>query len=298
LRRGGDMTDDNKSNVTVREGQPGWVMPTIVLVAILAVAGVGLGWRGSSDASDTRAALSNDIQLIRAGHEKDMQTVQDRLATADKNNTTLQDDLTVVTKKLQITQGQLKKAREEAQQVREDATKQLAAMDDSVKSQLSTKASTDDVKLVSGEVGGVRTDLDATKTDLNTTKQNLDMARSELGTLIAKNHDEIDELRKLGERDYIEFTIDAKNKPQKIGNVSVELRGTNPTKNQYNLALTVNDKLTEKKNRTINEPIFFYTHGSKQPMEIVVNSVEKNKVVGYLSIPKSIQQVTASTAGM
>ncbi len=273
-------------------------MPTIVLVAILAVAGVGLGWRGSADASDTRAALSNDIQLIRAGQEKDMQTVQDRLATADKNNTTLQDDLTVVTKKLQITQGQLKKAREEAQQVREDATQQLAAMDDSVKSQLSTKASTDDVKLVSGEVGGVRTDLDATKTDLNTTKQNLDMARSELGTLIAKNHDEIDELRKLGERDYIEFTIDAKNKPQKIGNVSVELRATNPNKNQYNLALTVNDKLTEKKNRTINEPIFFYTHGSKQPMEIVVNSVEKNKVVGYLSIPKSAQQVTASTAGM
>jgi vacuolar-type H+-ATPase subunit D/Vma8 len=291
------MTDENK-NITVREGQPGWVMPTIVLVAILAVAGVGLGWRGSADASDTRAALSNDIQLIRAGQEKDMQTVQDRLATADKNNTTLQDDLTVVTKKLQITQGQLKKAREEAQQVREDATKQLAAMDDSVKSQLSTKASTDDVKLVSGEVGGVRTDLDATKTDLNTTKQNLDMARSELGTLIAKNHDEIDELRKLGERDYIEFTIDAKNKPQKIGNVSVELRATNPSKNQYNLALTVNDKLTEKKNRTINEPIFFYTHGSKQPMEIVVNSVEKNKVIGYLSIPKSAQQVTASTAGM
>ncbi|HLW99873.1 MAG TPA: hypothetical protein VKR82_14590 [Candidatus Acidoferrales bacterium] len=291
------MTDENK-NITVREGQPGWVMPTIVLVAILAVAGVGLGWRGSADASDTRAALTNDIQLIRAGQEKDMQTVQDRLAASDKNNTTLQDDLTVVTKKLQITQGQLKKAREEAQQVREDATKQLAAMDDSVKSQLSTKASTDDVKLVSGEVGGVRTDLDATKTDLNTTKQNLDMARSELGTLIAKNHDEIDELRKLGERDYIEFTIDAKNKPQKIGNVSVELRATNPNKNQYNLALTVNDKLTEKKNRTINEPIFFYTHGSKQPMEIVVNSVEKNKVVGYLSIPKSAQQVTASTAGM
>jgi hypothetical protein len=76
------------------------------------------------------------------------------------------------------------------------------------------------------------------------------------------------------------------------------LRATNPSKNQYNLALTVNDKLTEKKNRTINEPIFFYTHGSKQPMEIVVNSVEKNKVVGYLSIPKSAQQVTASTAGM
>jgi hypothetical protein len=291
------MTEDNKSTTIVREGQPGWVMPTIVLVGILAVAGTALGWRGSSEASDTRQALSNDIQLIRQGHDKDMETVQGRLAATEKVNTGLQDDLTVVTKKLQITQGQLKKAREEAAQVREDATKQLAAMDDSVKTQLSTKASTDDVKLVSGEVGGVRTDLDATKTDLNTTKQNLDMARSELGTLIAKNHDEIDELRKLGERDYIEFSIDAKNKPQKVGTVTVELRGTNPNRNQYNLALTVDDKLTEKRNRTTNEPIFFYTHGTKQPMEIVVNKVDKNKITGYLSIPKSVQQVTATNGG-
>ena len=143
-------------------------------------------------------------------------------------------DLSVVTKKLQITQGQLKKARQEAQdeaqQVRDDTAKQIADMGTEVNGQLATKATQDDVKAVNGQVTGVRTDLDSTKKDLQ-------MARSEMGTLIAKNHDDIETLRRLGERDYIEFTIAAKNTPQKVGDVTIELKGTDPKKNQCNLAL-------------------------------------------------------------
>ena len=83
-----------------------------------------------------------------------------------------------------------------------------------------------------------------------------------------------------------------------MGDVSIELRGTDPKKNQCNLALVVDDKRTEKRNRTIDEPIFFYAHGDKRPMEIVINQVEKNKVVGYLSnLPKTVQQVTTASAG-
>ena len=91
-------------------------------------------------------------------------------------------------------------------------------MDRTAKTELATKASTDDVKGVDGKVDGVRTDLTGTQSDLK-------MARSELGTLIARNHEDVDQLRRLGERDYIEFTIDAKNKPQKVGSFVVELRG-------------------------------------------------------------------------
>ena len=192
--------------------------------------------------------------------------------------------------RLRITQGQLKKAREEAQQIRDDDASQLAAMDAKVKDQLDAKASTEDVKTVSGEVSGVRTDL-------NTTKNDLQMARSEMGTLIAKNHDDVETLRRLGERDYVEFTIAGKNAQQKVGDVGIELRSTDPKKNQCNLALVVDDKRTEKRNRTINEPIFFYAHGARQPMEVVINQVEKNKVVGYLSIPKAMQPTTAPING-
>ncbi len=283
--------DDTGRTTVVQEGQPGWVIPAIILVALLAAIGVGVGWRGLSYAQESRQALNGDLQTMKQGYTKDIDSLQQRLAQAEKANTDLTGDLNVVTKKLQITQGQLKKARQEAQdeaeQVRADSAKQIADMGTEVNGQLATKATHDDVKAVDGQVTVVRTDLDSTKKDLQ-------MARSEMGTLIAKNHDDIETLRRLGERDYTEFTIATKNTPQKVGDVTIELKGTDPKKNQCNLALVVDDKRTEKRNRGVNEPIFFYAHGSRRPMEVVINQVEKNKVSGYISVPKAVQSTASS----
>lgn len=291
------MSEDMREITVVNSRLPGWAVGTMVLLALLAVGGLGMGYWASTNSASTKQSLSSDIQSMRDGYAKDMDTIQQRLAQADKQTADIQDDLSTVTKRLRITQGDLKKARAEAAQIRDDATAKLAAMDTDVKTQLAVKANTEDLNVVNGQVGVVRTDLDATKTDLADTKNNLQMARSELGTLIAKNHDEVEELRKLGERDYIEFTVDGKNKEQKVGNVQLTLRSTNPSKNQFTVALVVDDKRTEKKNRTVNEPIFFYAQGNKRaPLEIVVNSVGKDKVTGYLSIPKANQTTASANA--
>jgi chromosome segregation ATPase len=235
------MTDDNGRTTVVQEGQPGWVIPAIVIVAILATIGLGVGWKGLSYAQESRHALNSDLQTLKQSYSKDVDSLQQRLTQNEKTNADLMGDLSVVTKHLQITQAQLKKARQEAQdetqQIREESGKQIAAMGTEMNGQLATKASNDDVKAVDGQVTVVRTDLDATKKDLQ-------MARSEMGTLIARNHDDIETLRLLGERDYIEFTIAAKNTPQKVGDVTIELKGTDPKKNQCNLALVVDDKRT------------------------------------------------------
>jgi len=222
---------------------------------------------------------------VKEGFAKDSGALQQRLAKTEEVNTGLQGELSLVTKRLRITQGELKKARHEAAQAREENAKQIAAMDSSIKGELATKASAEEVKAVSSEVTVVRGDLDTTRKDFQ-------MARSELGTLIARNHDEIDQLRRLGEREYIEFSVQGKGKPQKVGNITVELRGTNPKNHQFTLALVVADLRVEKRNRTVNEPIFFYTQGARQPLELVINQVSKNKVLGYLSIPK-INQTTS-----
>lgn len=280
------MTDETGRTTVVQEGLPGWVTPVIIVVALVALAGLGVGWHGLSEAQDTRQSLSSDLQTLKQDNSKSADALQQRLSAAEKANTDLAGDLTVVTKKLSITQGQLKKARQdaeaEAQQIRDDNAKQLADMGTEMNGQLATKASEDDMKAANGQITGVRTDLDSARKDLQ-------MARSEMGTLIAKNHDDIETLRRLGDRDYVEFSIAQKNKPQKVGDVTIELKGTDPKKNQCNLALVVDDKRTEKKNRGVNEPIFFYAHGSHRPMEVVVNQVEKNKISGYVSIPKAVQ---------
>lgn len=282
---------DETTNVEPRNSG-NWQLPAIIILGLVAIGGLAFGWNASSKLDATQQAVTTQVKTMQQSVEQDMTSLKDRLTQSEKTNADLQGDLKVVTDRLKITQGQLKKAREEASQQIDATSQKLTALDTSVHTDLATKASSDDLKNVDTKVGGVRTDLDQTTADLK-------MARSELGTLIAKNHDQIDELRRLGERDYVEFTIAGKNKPQKVGNVTVELKKVNVKKNQFNVALTAEDKQLEKKDRTVNEPIFFYTNGSRIPEELVINKVDKDKISGYVSIPKANQQAAStSSSGM
>jgi len=274
--------------VEVREGSS-WQLPAIIVLGLIALGGLYLVWNASSKLDSTQQAVATQLKTTQQSVQQDMSSLKDRLAQDEKANTDLQGDLKVVTDKLKITQGQLKKARLEAAKQIDETTQKVAALDTSVHSELATKASSDDVKTVDTKVVGVKTDLDATREDLK-------MARSEMGTLIARNHDEIDQLRRLGERDYVEFTIVGKNKPTKVGNVTVELKGVNEKRNQFSIAMTVEDKRSEKKNRTVNEPIFFYTSGTHIPEEVVINKTGKDTVSGYISIPKANTQVASTGA--
>jgi uncharacterized protein (DUF2141 family) len=266
-----------------------WQLPAIIVLGLIAIGGLAFGWNASSKLDATQQAVTTQVKSMQQAVDQDMTSLKDRLAQSEKTSAELQGDLKVVTDKLKITQGQLKKAREEAAKSIDETSQKLTALDTSVHTELATKAGAEELKNVDTKVGGVRTDLDQTRSDLK-------MARSELGTLIARNHDEIDQLRRLGERDYIEFTIAGKNKPQKVGNVTLELKGVNEKKGQFSLALTAEDRQLQKKNRAINEPIFFYLGGTRIPEEVVVNKVGKNTVSGYLSIPKANSQPASSSA--
>jgi chromosome segregation ATPase len=271
---------------------PAWQLPAIVVLGLIAVGGLWFGWNASSKLDSTQQAVAAQLRTAQQSMQQDVASLKDRLAQDEKANTDLQGDLNVVTKRLKITQGQLTNARAEAAKLNDETSQKLTALDTSVKGELAAKASSDELKNVDTKVGGVRTDLDSTREDLK-------MARSELGTLIARNHDEIDQLRRLGERDYIEFTVSGKNKPQKVGNVTVELKSVNQKRNQYSVSMVVEDKRFEKKNRALNEPVFFYISGTRLPEELVINKVGKDQVSGYVSIPKANSQTAAnaSTSG-
>lgn len=266
-----------------------WVLPAVIVLGLVAIGGLGFGWNASSKLDATQQAVTAQVKTVQQSVEQDVSSLKDRIAQDEKTNSDLQGDLKVVTDKLKITQGQLRKARQETAKLNDEATQKISALDTSVHTELATKAGTDDVK-------NVDTKVTAVSSDLNTTKEDLKMAKSEMGTLIARNHDEIDQLRRLGERDYVEFSIAGKNKPQKVGNVTVELKGVNQKKNQVSFAMVVEDKRFEKKNRALNEPIFFYTSGTRLPEEIVINKVGKDQISGYVSIPKAnAQPASAST---
>ncbi|HOK48214.1 MAG TPA: hypothetical protein PLK67_19870, partial [Bryobacteraceae bacterium] len=75
-------------------------------------------------------------------------------------------------------------------------------------------------------------------------------------------------------------------KPQKIGDVAIQLKKTDVKRNRYTVELIADDKKVEKKDKNINEPVQFYVAKARQPYELVVNEVRKDQIIGYLATPK------------
>jgi len=145
---------------------------------------------------------------------------------------------------------------------------------------------------VSTDLATVKTDAAATKAELEKTISDLKSTRGDLGVqsgLIATNGKELAALRALGERNYTEFRLTKEKTPRKVGDVQMRLKSADVKKNRYTLELIADDKLVEKKDKTINEPVQFMLSRATQPFEIVVNEVKKDMIAGYISAPK-VQQ--------
>ena len=271
---------------TTTTATPRWVGLAVAALAGVSLLGVGVGWSALNHAKSVEQETQTSVKQSN-------DALAQKLAREDEINQQLQSDLKVVTDKLNVTQSDLIKARKQNKQSSVAVDKKLAGLESSVNSQLAAKANADDVNKLNTDVTGVKSDLDATK-------NNLQMARSEMGTLIARNHDEIDQLRRMGTRDYFEFTVNRKGGAQKVGGVQVELKNTNQKKNQFTINVLADDKTFEKKNRSVNEPIFFYTGGSHAALELVINKVTKSSASGYLSVPKApgSAAASASTSGL
>jgi chromosome segregation ATPase len=174
----------------------------------------------------------------------------------------------------------------------------LQAQQRTVESRLQKQAQAQKEELgqVSGEVagvktdvGGVKTDVASTKADLEATKAKLQSAVGDLGVqsgLIATTRGDLEVLKHKGDRNYYEFTLLRGAKSQPIATVALQLKKVDPKRGKYTMEVTADDKTIEKKDRTVAEPIQFYSGRDHLLFELVVWSVDKNKATGYLSTPK------------
>ena len=179
-----------------------------------------------------------------------------------------------------------------AKQLQAEEAKALQQQSSEI-SEVRTAASSANAKIadVSTDVGGVKTQVSATQAELQKTIAELKSTRGDLGVqsgLIATNASELAALKRLGERNYFEFKLgkDAEKKPARVGDITIQIKKLDPKRNKYTINVMADDKLTEKKDRSVNEPVQFYTSKAKQPYEIVVNQVQKDTLVGYLATPK------------
>src|SRR3954449_11661527 len=203
----------------------------------------------------------------------------------------LQGELAKSRRAAEVAVGQAKvDAQRRVQSLQEKMAQEQAAQQQAISAVKQTAdTATTQIASVSTDVGNVKTDVQNTKSQLDQTISTLKRATGELdshSSLIATNGKELQALRELGERNYSEFTIVKSKKPTRVADVLVELKKVDPKRNKFTIAITADDKTVEKKDRNLNEPIQFYTLKARQPDEIVVNQVAKDKIVGYLASPK------------
>jgi len=267
---------------TTQAAAPRWVGLAIAALGATSLLGIGIGWSALNQGKTTE-------QAVQASIKQQNDALLQRLAKTDDENQQLQSDLKVVTNKLNVTQEELDRARKITKSSVVAYNKKLSE----VNTQLGTKANIEDVNKLSGDVTGVKNDLDETK-------GKLERASGDMGVmsgLIARNHDDLDELKRRGDRNYFEFTIQRAKTPQHVGPVAIALNKTDSKKSKYTITVLADDKSIEKKDRTAGEPVQFYVKGTgrNSPYEIVVFDVNKNTITGYLSTPKSAGAATAAT---
>ena len=259
-------------------GTPRWV--TILLILMMAGI-VVLGIAGYS--AQTR--ISQDLAR---------QQEQNKILTAqlDQANTRIADiksKVEITTQRMGLTQSELAQAKSRAEAIR----KEQQTSDQKLTEEITQvqKESNEKIGAVASEVGGAKKDIEATKTDLEATKGKLDRSLGDMNVmsgLIAHNKDDLDELRRRGDRNYYEFTLQRSKNAQRVGPVQMSLNKTDPKKAKYTLTVVADDRTIEKKDKTSGEPVQFYVKGSARmaPYEIVVFEVGKNQITGYLATPK------------
>jgi hypothetical protein len=191
-------------------------------------------------------------------------------------------------KSLGLTQKQLDARADEIMQREKADNKRLENAQKQTAQQVT--AVSNDVSTVKTDVGGVKTDVAKTQSDLAAAVAQLTTMKGDLsdhGSLIARNHDELETLKHKGDRNYYEFTL-VKGQKKPVGTVSLELKKADAKKSRFTLSVFADDKQYDKKDRNLNEPLQFYSGKDPGLFEIVVNSVSaKNTITGYLSTPKT-----------
>jgi hypothetical protein len=258
-------------------GTPRWiaVLFGVMFAAVAVVAYVG---------HTAQSKLESDVSK----QEDQNKVIAAQLEQANTRLADLKGHLEVTEQKIGMTRAEVAQANSRAEAIRKDQinsdkklTDQLGAVQ---------KESEEKIGAVATDVTGAKKDIESTKSDLEATKSKLERASGDMGVmsgLSARNHDDLEDLKRRGERNYYEFTLKKAKSPQRVGPIQLNVNKTDQKKSKYTMTVFVDDRQIEKKDRTAGEPVQFYVGSSRSaPYEIVVFQVGKDQLTGYLSTPK------------
>ncbi|HMK29944.1 MAG TPA: hypothetical protein VK473_09700 [Terriglobales bacterium] len=229
---------------------------------------------------DLRGRMGKLEQAQKTAAEENaaqMATIGKRLGLAETSTSALASKLGMTQKELSARTAALQKEQQASQKELAESQKQIGMV-------------ATEVGGVKTELGGAKSDIASTRTDLEATRTKLDKTIGDLGVqsgLIAHTRDELEILKHKGDRNYYEFTLLKGAKPTPVSTVSLQLKKVDAKRGRFTLNVLADDRTIEKKDRTVSEPMQFYTGRDRNLYEVVVFTTDKNKVTGYLSTPKN-----------
>ncbi len=260
---------DESSPAPESEGSAGkWILLAVALIYVAGSLYFLFDLRGRLEQLGKDQAASN-TQIADLGK---------RMQSAEDSDETLAHQLGMTKKELAQRATELQRQQKASEsRLEEEQKQQISQVNGAVNG-------------VKTDVGGVKTDVASTKADLEATKAKLQSAVGDLGVqsgLIANTRGDLEVLKHKGDRNYYEFSLTKGAKPQPVSTVSLQLKKTDVKRGKFTLNVTADDKTIEKKDRNVSEPIQFYTGREHMLYELVIWTVDKNKVSGYLSTPKN-----------
>jgi chromosome segregation ATPase len=242
--------------------------------------------------------LSNHLSVaekqLAASEQKnaELEQKQDSLSARLRATTeTLGNSVGMTQKQIDLKTASLMAAQEAAVRAQSAQTAKLEQAQAAASKQIGAVAS--DVSSVKTDVGGAKASIAETQNDLNTTKQQLQRTIGDAGVmsgLIARTHDDLEALKRKGDRTYFEFTLHKGDKPTLLSSIKLQAKKVDDKHSKYTMVVSADDRNIEKKDKSLDEPVQFYSGKDPALYEIVVNNIAKNQISGYLSVPKTAAQ--------
>jgi chromosome segregation ATPase len=232
-------------------------------------------------------------KLVKLGNV--LSAIGEQLDAGRQSITSLTADVELVQKRVGLTQKEIKRARAVAEQLRKEQEKDVELLTDQILRKADSQEVVDlDEKAetkfqeVDQQITKVQERVETGRKEAEKTWKELaalGVALTEQGRLIATTGGALEELKRQGERDYLQFEARKKQK-MSVAGITIELRKADRKKHRADLRLFYDDKRVEKKKVYTNTPLIFYVGRDKIQYELVINQVKKDQIAGYISVPK------------
>jgi predicted nucleic acid-binding Zn-ribbon protein len=273
------MSDDSLE--TEERTQSGVFIALLGFAVLASAAGLVWSYTLESRLEKSQATLAN----VRQQNDKLAESLNETNAKLSVTSETLGRSVGLTQRQLEL------RAKEFAQRQQAETSrleKEQAAAQAATNQQIGAVST--DVTSVKTDVGGVKTDVAATKNELQAAEAKLQRVTGDLGVtsgLVATNGKELEILKHKGDRNYYDLNLTKGAKPTPISGVSLALKKADSKRSKYTLVVESDDKMIEKKDKSLDEPVQFYTGKDKLLYELVINTINKNQVIGYLATPKN-----------